>query len=62
MKEAGGQMTLNYEDCHNLYSLPNVITMMKSGKMKWEGHRACMTAWTWTMDNIQINIKYRVSV
>jgi len=47
MKEAGSQITLNYEDCHNLYSLPNVITMMKSGKMKREGHRSCMTAWTW---------------
>jgi len=21
--------------------------MMKSGKMRWEGHRACMRAWTW---------------
>ena len=40
-------MTLNYEDCHNLYSLPSVITMLKSGRMRWEGHRACMRAWTW---------------
>jgi hypothetical protein len=40
-------MTLNYEDCHHLYSLPNIITVLKSGRMRWEGHRTCMRDQTW---------------
>jgi len=40
-------MPLNYEDCHHFYSLPKVIKIIKSGRMRWEGHRACMRAWTW---------------
>jgi hypothetical protein len=27
---------------HNFYSLPNVITVMKSRIVKWKGHVACM--------------------
>jgi hypothetical protein len=29
---------LHKEELHNLYSLPSVIRMMKSRRMKWEGH------------------------
>jgi hypothetical protein len=29
---------------HNLYSSPNIIRMIKSGKMKWTGHLARMGA------------------
>jgi len=40
-------MTLNYQDYHHFYSLPKDIAMMKSGRMRWEGHRACMRRQTW---------------
>jgi hypothetical protein len=39
-------MTLYYGERHELYSLPNIITMMKSGRMSWVGHTACMEART----------------
>jgi hypothetical protein len=38
----GGWRKLPNEELHNLHSLPNVITMIKSGKMRWAGHVACM--------------------
>jgi hypothetical protein len=34
----GGWRKLHNEELHNLYSSPNVIKMIKSKKMKWEGH------------------------
>jgi hypothetical protein len=30
------------EELHNLYSSPDIIRQIKSRKMKWEGHVACM--------------------
>jgi hypothetical protein len=30
------------EELHNLYSSPGVIRMMKSRRMGWVGHVACM--------------------
>jgi hypothetical protein len=30
------------EELHNLYFLPSIITMIKSRRMRWEGHVACM--------------------
>jgi hypothetical protein len=30
------------EELHNLYSLPNIITMIKSRRMRWAGHVARM--------------------
>jgi len=40
-------MTLNYEDYHHLYPLPNVIKKMKSWTMRWERHTACTRDLTW---------------
>jgi hypothetical protein len=30
------------EELHNVYSLPNIIRMIKSRRMKWTGHVARM--------------------
>jgi hypothetical protein len=38
----GGWRKLHNEELHNLYSSPSIIRMMKSGRMKWVGHVACM--------------------
>jgi hypothetical protein len=36
----GGWGKLHYEELHNLYSLPSIIRMMKSKRMRWEGYLA----------------------
>jgi hypothetical protein len=33
---------LHNEELHNLYSLPNIIRMIKSRRMRWVGHVALM--------------------
>jgi hypothetical protein len=33
---------LHSGELHNLYSSPDIITQIKSRKMKWAGHVACM--------------------
>jgi hypothetical protein len=33
---------LHNEELHNLYSLPNLIRMIKSRRMRWGGHVALM--------------------
>jgi transcription termination factor 2 len=33
---------LHNEELHNLYSLPNIIRMIKSRRMRWAGHVARM--------------------
>jgi hypothetical protein len=38
----GGWRKLHNEELHNLYSSPNIITMIKSRRMRWAGHVACM--------------------
>jgi hypothetical protein len=35
-EEAGGWRRLHNEELHNLYAAPNIIRMMKSGRMRWE--------------------------
>jgi hypothetical protein len=35
---AGGWRKVHNEKLHNLYSLPNIIIMTKSRRMRWEGH------------------------
>jgi hypothetical protein len=35
---AGGWSKLHNEELHNLYSSPNIIRMIKSRRMRWEGH------------------------
>jgi hypothetical protein len=37
----GGWRKLHNEELHSLYFSPN-IKMIKSRRMKWEGHVACM--------------------
>jgi hypothetical protein len=32
---------LHSEELHNLYFSPNIIRMIKSRRMSWEGHVAC---------------------
>jgi hypothetical protein len=38
----GGWRKLHNEELHNLYSSPNSIRMIKSRRMRWLGHVACM--------------------
>jgi hypothetical protein len=38
----GGWRKLRDEELHGLYSLPNIIRMIKSRRMRWEGHVARM--------------------
>jgi hypothetical protein len=33
---------LHNEELHNLYASPNIIQVIKSRKMRWSGHVACM--------------------
>jgi hypothetical protein len=36
----GDWRKLHNEELHNLYSSPNIIRMIKSGRMRWAGHVA----------------------
>jgi hypothetical protein len=36
----GGWRKLHNEELHILYSSPNIIRMVKSGRIKWAGHVA----------------------
>jgi hypothetical protein len=38
----GGWRKLHNEDLHNLYTLPRIIRMAKSRRMRWAGHVARM--------------------
>jgi hypothetical protein len=38
----GGWRKLHNEKLHNLHSLPNIITMTMSGKIRWAGYVACI--------------------
>jgi hypothetical protein len=39
---AGGSRRLHNEELHNLYASPNIIRVIKSERMKWAKHVACM--------------------
>jgi hypothetical protein len=41
-EETGGWRKLRDEELHSLYSSPSIIMMIKSRRMKWEGHVARM--------------------
>jgi hypothetical protein len=41
-EEIGGWRKLHNEELHKLYSSPNIITMIKPRRMRWEGHVARM--------------------
>jgi hypothetical protein len=38
----GGWIKLHDEECHNLYSLPSIISMTNPRRMRWAGHVARM--------------------
>jgi hypothetical protein len=38
----GGWRKLYKEELHNLYSSPSIIRIIKSRRMRWEGHMARM--------------------
>jgi hypothetical protein len=38
----GGRKKLHNEELHKLYSLPSIIRIMKSRRMRWAGHMARM--------------------
>jgi hypothetical protein len=40
----GGWRKLHNEELHNLYSLPSIIRMFKSRRMRWAGYVAQMRA------------------
>jgi hypothetical protein len=37
-----GWRKLHNEELHNLYSSPNIITIIKPRRMRWPGYVACM--------------------
>jgi hypothetical protein len=39
-EETGVWRQLHNEELHNLYSLPSIIRMMKSRRIRWAGHVA----------------------
>jgi hypothetical protein len=41
-KVTGNSRKLHNEELHNLYSLANIISMIKSRRMRWAGHVALM--------------------
>jgi hypothetical protein len=38
----GTRRKLHNEELRNLYSLPSIIRILKSRRMQWAGHIACM--------------------
>jgi hypothetical protein len=38
----GGQRKLHNEELHDLYCSPSIIRIIKSRRMRWAGHVACM--------------------
>jgi hypothetical protein len=38
----GEWMKLHSEELHNLYLSPNIIRQIKSRRMRWAGHAACI--------------------
>jgi hypothetical protein len=41
-KENGSWRKLHNDELHNLYSLPNIVRVIKSRRMRWAGHVARM--------------------
>jgi hypothetical protein len=41
-EEDGSWRKLHNDELHNLYSSPNIVRVIKSRKMRWAGHVACM--------------------
>jgi hypothetical protein len=41
-EDEGSQMKLNNDELHSLCSLPNIVRVIKSRRMRWTGHVVCM--------------------
>jgi hypothetical protein len=41
-EEDGSWRKLHNDELHSLYSLPNIVRVIKSRRMKWAGHMAHM--------------------
>jgi hypothetical protein len=41
-EEDGSWRKLHNDELHNLYSSPNIVRVIKSRRMRWAGHVACM--------------------
>jgi hypothetical protein len=41
-EEDGSWKKLHNDELHSLYSSPNIVTVIKSRRMRWGGHVACM--------------------
>jgi hypothetical protein len=41
-EEDGSWRNLHNDELHNLYSSPNIVRVIKSRRMRWAGHVACM--------------------
>jgi hypothetical protein len=41
-EEDGSWRKLHNDEPHDLYSLPNIVRVIKSRRMRWAGHVACM--------------------
>jgi hypothetical protein len=41
-KEDGSWRKLHNGELHSLYSSPNIVRVIKSRRMRWVGHVACM--------------------
>ena len=42
VEEPGERMRLHNEELNDLYSSPNIVRVIKSRRMRWAGHVACM--------------------
>jgi hypothetical protein len=41
-EEDGSWRKLHNDELHDLYSSPNIVRVIKSRRMRWAGHVACM--------------------
>jgi hypothetical protein len=40
-EEGGSWSKLHNDELHSLYFSPNIVTVIKSRRMRWEGHVTC---------------------
>jgi hypothetical protein len=41
-EEEGSWIKFHDDELHSLYSSPNIVRVIKSRRMRWAGHVACM--------------------
>jgi hypothetical protein len=42
LEEDGSWRKLHNDELHSLYSSPNIVSVIKTRRMRWVGHVACM--------------------